>query len=443
MRILVKFLSRFFTNQEDLERIRRVVIPSFFVHGVAGLLGLALIFVMTKGLGAKEYGIYTYAVTVSTLLATFGISGLNAMAVRETSSLIAKNEMGLWRGLRKWSIKNGILIGCVTAALSAAFLAIFTYSIPLFKETPYTLPLICAFGSIPFLSLMNLYSYFLLGQHKTVVALLADNIIKPFLLLIILVGGIFFIKNISGIHAIFFLIAAIAGGLIFAFAVFVKNSNLTDAQPQYDKKRWKGLYWSFFMLSAISNINLRIDVLMLGFLTDASLVGIYSAADRVAAGLYVFMAIMNQISAASMSRLHTTSQPEKLQVMITKITRWVTVLSAPVFIGVIIFSKWILHYFGEGFEEGQTALIIICISQLVSIMIGPVTNLSIMTGNEKLNLILSFIRLLLGILLNIWLIPYMGITGAAIASAVITILWNIAMLIAVKKKTGISAWIFG
>jgi O-antigen/teichoic acid export membrane protein len=286
---------------------------------------------------------------------------------------------------------------------------------------------------------MNYYSAWLRGQHKTVLSFLPDNILKPVFFLIILVCFLHFnLWNAIWARDLSFIAAS-----IFAISIFYKTTKMDDITPEYDVPAWKTSLKSFFLLTALMSINSRVDILMLGFYRDASQVGIYSGVDMIASKIFIFQALINQISAASISSLYALKDKEKLQKMVTKITRGVTIISIPLFLVIVLFNKWVLSFLGPAFVHGQTALIILCMGQLISVVFGPVGNFAITTKNEKINITFAAIKMGIAILLNLMLTPLWGLNGTAIATAISLIFWNAGMFVTIKKRTGISTWILG
>ena len=438
-----KYLNKFFGRKEDTQKIKKVILPSFAVHAVAGVLGLCLMLILTRALGAKEYGIYTYSFAVIGIITGICSSGINLLAVRETSALLSKGKTELWKGFYHWSLKRLVLICVAAASLSGSFVWVFTYYFHILKDTVYTLPLLYTFIAIPFLALMYYYTSLLFGQHKTVLALSVDNVVRPLFFLILLVAAIFMSIHLNAINTIGTGIVSTFLALLFVFFAFRKKVTFTSAPAEYNMPAWKKAVWALTLLAGLGSINSKLDILALGYFTNSTSVGIYNGADRVAGSIFLFMAVINRIFAASISQLHTTGQKENLQKMITKISRWVTLLSIPLFLLIVIFSKWILSYLGPDFILGQTALIILCVGQLAGIAMGPVGTLALMTGNEKLNVLFAIIKIVAAVFLYVILVPNMGINGAALAAALSNIIWNLGMFIAVKNKTGIRAWILG
>ena len=73
--------------------------------------------------------------------------------------------------------------------------------------------------------------------------------------------------------------------------------------------------------------------------------------------------------------------------------------------------------FGQAFTGGATALVIMSLAQLATVLMGPVGSMLAMTGHEQVQLRLSVLATVLLVVLAVALVPSMGVTGAAIAYA--------------------------
>jgi O-antigen/teichoic acid export membrane protein len=443
MSFIKNIISAFVKNEDDHRRLFKVVIPSFVIHFFAAILGLAFMFIMTRGLGSKQYGVFTYSLSIVFIIVNLATYGICILSVRETSALLTKGKKGLWKGLHKWALKLVVLICLIFSFITAIFITLSTYYFHIFKETAYTVPLLLAMFTVPFYGIMNYYTSILRGQQKIVLSLLPDNIIKPVLFL--LAVGILYLFSIQFSVGSALVLNAISfgGGALFGIIAFYKTTMLKGIEPEYDTTFWKHSLKSFFLLTVILSINYRMDILMLGYLRDSSQVGIYNVADNLASKLMVFLVITNQIIAASIAKMHTLDQKQKLQEMITKTSRWVFLISVPAFLFIVIFRKWIMSFFGADFDTGQTALIIISAGQMINIAYGPVGNFALMTGNQRYHIIFTSVNILINFGLNLLLTPTYGIIGTAIATACALITWNTGMFLAIWKKTGIRTWIFG
>jgi O-antigen/teichoic acid export membrane protein len=433
----------FLQYKNDRKQISKVVLPSFFIHFIAAILALVLMTVMTRTLGSEKYGLFTFSFSIIFIIANLSSYGINVLTVREVSSLMSSGKKELLKGFYKWSSRLILLICIATPLLAALSYGYLVYYFHIVKETSYTIPILFAFTSVPFYLLTNYYICAIRGQNKPVLSLLTDNIVKPLAFLAAFICVYFLLKEMTVRNAILLNSLSFGIGFLFTFFLYHKTTSKPDVVPQYDLKKWNSSLRSLILLTVVFSLGSRVDVLMLGIIRNSSDVGIYSPADRVAEALTVFLTIMNVISSAAIAKFHSLNEMQKLQNMVTKIARGVMLLSLPAYAFIVIFSKQILHFFGPNFSDGQTALIIICTAQLVSIAFGPLGNYAVMTGNEKYSIRFGIIKILLNIALNLALTPALGINGTAIAAGIGIVFWNTGMYVTIKKKTGLSTWIFG
>ena len=81
--------------------------------------------------------------------------------------------------------------------------------------------------------------------------------------------------------------------------------------------------------------------------------------------------------------------------------------------------------------------------QLVNVLCGSVGYILNMTENQNIFRNITIFAVVINIFLNLILIPMYGIIGAAIASAISLILWNIISSFYIYRKFNISTiWFF-
>lgn len=435
MEFIDKLLERFFKNEGERKKLVNVVIPSFAVQSFALLLGFATNFIMARGLGASDFGVFTFAFSVVLPFVNLVSFGLGVLMVREMPHILTQNSPGLLKGLHHWSIKLAVPI-CIVLSIG---IALVTYLLP---HTIYTKAILIAAAIIPFYGLMNYYNASIKGLHKVVLSQVSDNFVRPLVFLVGLLFVYYFSKSIGVYPLIYLNIIAFAAGMLFASIAFYRTIELKGITPEYDTRKWWGGFGSLSLLNGILSLDAKLDMLMLGFITTSAQVGIFSIAHKIVLTLYFFLSVMNAIIAPGISKMNSLNDKAGMQKMTTKTIRWVMLFSLPAGILIIVFSKWIMLYFGKDFEAGQLSLIILTVAQLFSISCGPVATISVMTGNERYNTIATIMSMAITLLLNLLLTPSMGITGSAIAAAVAIVVWNLYMVYMVKVKVGITSWVY-
>jgi O-antigen/teichoic acid export membrane protein len=101
-----------------------------------------------------------------------------------------------------------------------------------------------------------------------------------------------------------------------------------------------------------------------------------------------------------------------------------------------LFPTQILSVFGDEFKIAAFSLIILSIGKMFSAICGSVGTLLQMSGNQKYFQNVLIAAAILNIILNYILIPEFKLIGAAVASLVSNVFWNLLMVIYIKKKFG-------
>jgi O-antigen/teichoic acid export membrane protein len=224
-----------------------------------------------------------------------------------------------------------------------------------------------------------------------------------------------------------FLIASIYWTYLFK-PIFIKDildkSMLKMAKP-------------LLFVSATSLLLTSVDILMLGWLSNASNVGLYTVATRLVLFIAFFLQITNSAVSPKIATFYANKQFTEMNLMVKQVTFWLIFIGVLSLLFFLFFGKPILGLWGGDFKEAYICLIILCFGQFVNISTGCSGVLLIMSGNEKVFSYISGFFLLLNLVLNYFLILRYDIIGAAAATTITIAGENIVRVIVAKQKTGI------
>ena len=178
------------------------------------------------------------------------------------------------------------------------------------------------------------------------------------------------------------------------------------------------------------------DKLMIGNMMTSQDVGIYHIAFKLSMFASIGLMAINSIAAPKFAELYAKQDFDGLKKVVnqsTKLIFWSTIPLVAIF---FIFPEFLLGIFGDKFKIGVTAFIFLSCGRLISSFSGSVGNILQMTGNQNIYAKILFLGAILNVLLNLILIPRYGINGAAIASMCGLTVWNLSMVLVVKKKFG-------
>jgi len=179
------------------------------------------------------------------------------------------------------------------------------------------------------------------------------------------------------------------------------------------------------------------DNLILGIFRSEEEVGMYDTAFKIAAASAIVLLAMNAIQAPSFAELHSKGDNKRLKNYVFNSTRLIFYATLPITLLILIFPVQILSIFGPAFSYAWPALCIMAIGNFVNCITGSVGILLQMTGHQRSYNKIITSTAIGSIALNILLIPYWGITGAAISSAIAKIFQNLASVIYAYRKMNI------
>jgi len=190
-------------------------------------------------------------------------------------------------------------------------------------------------------------------------------------------------------------------------------------------------------VSASSLLLSSVDVLMLGWLSDSSNVGLYTVAARLVLFIAFFLQITNAAISPKIAIFYSKNQFKEMNLMVKQVTFWLIIIGVISMFFFIFLGKPILGLWGDDFKDAYFCLIILCFGQFINISTGCSGVLLIMSGHQKVFSYISGFFLILNLILNYFLIIRYDIIGAAIATTIVISGENIVRVIIAKQKTGI------
>ncbi len=395
--------------------------------------------VLTNIVGAAVYGKYTLIIYWITIFAVLGACGFPKLIVREVAKLNSRNQyrsIGILHDYIFWLGGSfSIFISIIGWIIITQFNLI---------QPEYHNLLRIGMLTVPFWTYILLYQALLKGSKHVILGMLPEYLIKPTLFFVLFLSCLAIMGKINAAVLLWCFFFTMFSVMLITMISFYRTEPAmrpvrTERHPVAE---WNSAAFTFWLVSGVFIINSRVDGLVLGkYATDADL-GVYSIAYKITDLVRVVLIVVNLVIAPEIAALFQNGEHDKLQRLIKKSIRWTFALSIPIAIVLGIGGPILLALFGKEFAGGYSVLVILIVVQLINVMLGSVGNILTMTGNEKTAFRIILLSLIINIILNLLLVPSMGINGAAIATGVSTIVWNVLMWYAVKQKVNINASIF-
>lgn len=305
---------------------------------------------------------------------------------------------------------------------SAEFIAIQLFN------TQELIPIIRGFAVVPLLS--RIYNTFIdvtlaynTARYKVITTNFFQNIVQLLVTAILISTGMGVMGAVWGwISGVF-----LSGILAFYLMETRLGPILTSKEkPKYHHR--KLIKYSYpLMLSGIMGIMQGwVDTAFLNYYMDSAAVGLYNAAYPTAVLILLPEKALGTLTLSSFSEQEAKDEDSGNTLKTT--ARWVFMFTFPSFLIMTVFSGELLHLlFGSEYAKAGLSLSILALGNMAASSTGHIGDLMKSNGHTRAIFYNNFSNLLLNIIINIILIPRIGIVGAAVATASSNIFVNILL----------------
>jgi O-antigen/teichoic acid export membrane protein len=368
------------------------------------------------------------------LLVIPAILGLDRFLVRGIAKYEVEQQWRLMRGLLRRTNQLVLLASTAMAGIGAV-VAI------LWLSRSLRWPFCVAMLLVPLTTLTLVRQGAMQAIDRVVSGQLPEYLIRPVLTLAG-IGALEFIGH--GVLTSTTALGANVVGVAVAFTVGAAVLRralppaLRSVRPDYATREWMRAALPMMLISGVWMANNYVTTLLVGTLDGPRAVGVYSVVQKGAELIVVVLVAANMPLAPVIARAHARADREGLQHAAERVAQATLLVSLPAAAAFTIFPGVYLNIFGSSFHTGATALVILALAQLVNAAAGPAGNVLIMTGHERVAVRGIGAGLIANLVLGIALIPPLGVTGGAIASASSLVLWNVVLLVLARRRVGVN-----
>ena len=180
------------------------------------------------------------------------------------------------------------------------------------------------------------------------------------------------------------------------------------------------------------------DALFVAAIAGPRAAGIYTASTRLLTIGRTVQFAATQALLPQVSRLLAVDDTVAAQRVFRTAATWSITLTWPWFVLVLLYAEPLLAIFGPEFASGAPAVRILALAWMVGTALGPVEAVLLMAGRSVLNVMDLGAALTVNVVLNLLLIPRLGLTGAALAWLGSILVNNLAPLVQVRAATGMT-----
>lgn len=405
------------------------------------LLQFAFNVLLARLLGARGVGLYSLALSISTLCSCLSRWGMDQAVIKICA---IKADQNLWSDV-KLSVSKGcrfiMLVGGVISV--AVWLAAPMLATRVFNDADLVFPIrFMSLSIVPF-SLLNLIAEALRGLKKILHSTFLQAVCVP------LFSGILFVAaSLAKITITGALFAYLTATIITTFiGIWVWKRAL----PSDERMTIPGcmsirdilvlsipMGWATVMVMIMG----MAGSIVLGIFGTSEEIGIYSAALRLSMLMTIALLAVNSITAPKFAALYNSQALHDLEKLAQRANILMLLIASPLLLLYFTFPSLVMGIFGNEFRQGGVILRVLTIGQTFTLITGSVGNLLLMTRYENVMKWINVTAALSNIFLSFLLVPFWGGLGAAWAHAISLILLNIFAFFSVWKLLQLSAMPF-
>ncbi len=428
MELKNKFLEELYYKFKRNEILNKGT-SAFILKIIGSLLGYIFLLLVTRTAGADTWGVFALCLALLNITSIFSRMGIDVATLKFIASFkyeLAKTKAVYLKGLKvilPLSVMFSLLLFLLSDFISInifqkSHLSSFIQLIAL-AVLPFTL---IYFNAQSFRGL-KMITHFAFFQH-----------VSKFLFSVVFLFAISYLIGFPVQEGVFYaFIAALYCAMFISFLLIKKQMIAKKEKSPISTHTLLKTAFPMMLSTSILLIMSWADTLIIGVYEDESEIGVYNVAIKLAMISGIVLGALNSIVAPKISEAFNNGKKDEFALIVKQSTKIIFYSSFPILIFLIAFPEFLLSLFGSEFLIGKSALYVLIIGQIVNAFSGSVGVIMQMTGKEKLFQNILILALLTNIVLNFLLVPIYGIIGAAIASSVSLVLWNLISVFYIYK----------
>jgi len=386
---------------------------------------------LARWVGAEFLGIYSLANAIMLISEVVAKMGLETGVMRFVSRLNPELDQEKIQKIIASALKMTTIFSLVI--MVALIISSGAIVKNILNEPPLLKLVIIIFAiAIPFNALTLVSAFATQGFKRLKYKILVTQFLNPTLLLTTMVICYWFISAESALMAPMLITGII--GFFVMLGVLKKVTGVSNNQIMKAKVDTSLFNFSYplMFVTILQTFMHWMDILMLGYFTDATTVGLYHPAARTAGLLQALLLSFISIYAPMMAQFHREGDRKKMDDTYKLVSRWLLMCAIPISAIFIIFPGKVMLLFGPEYLPSAKILVILTGATFIQAIFGAAGPTLSMSGHTKLVLWNTIGAFALNFGLNIYLIPNYGIIGAAIATLTSLIVVGFARTIEVS-----------
>ena len=423
--ILPKIKTFLFENRSLEQTIAKNTFWLSISEFIGRLLRVALIIYAARILGVAGWGTFSYLTSLAAVFTIFSDIGISSVLIREVSKS-PKDEARYF--------STTFVIKLILAGISFLILVFVT---PFFTGIPISKLLLLLIG---FLFIFDSLRRFGTSLFRAKERMEKEALVNISTQIIIVIGG-FVALSISSTPESLAVAYAFGAGIGLIIAGFFLKNHIRNLLSSFDKTLVLYIIktaWPLSLAAIFGMLLVNIDTVMVGWFYNAEQVGLYSAAQKPIALLYILPSLIVGGFFPALARF-AKEKTDEFRKILEKALTMIMTIAFPIATGIILTANEVVSFvYGDVYIMAAGPLKILALTVITAFPIGII--IQAIFAHDKQSTLVRFWGggAVLNIALNFYLIPRQGITGAAWASFLTQLIVNSMIWFKMKKIVNFS-----
>ncbi len=420
----------------DLAAVGRGSLLGLVGAAFSAIANLALALVVTRGFGRHDAGLFFSATAVFLVLEMLSRLGTDYGSIYFIARLRALGDAHLISAHLRVALKPVIGVA-VTCAAVLALLAGYLSRELLSGSSPIDLQILAA--CLPFAVVYDTVLAATRGFGTVVAATLLEKLIRPGLQVVLLA-----IVTVTGKANLLAIAWAVPYLVVLPVAIVVLRQLVNKENVKQEHRPGGDIaktFWKFAAPRSISGLAQallqRLDIVIVAGMLGPADAAVYAAATR----FLVLGQLGNQAISAPveprLSGLLARRDIAGAQDVYRMSTAWLICVNWPFFLMTAVYASTIMGAFGKGYHGGWSVAMLLCLCMVVAVGVGLVDVVLVFGGRTTWNLFNTVLALTVNIVVDVLLLPHIGIIGAAIGWGAAIIMTNLLPLAQIHHLLGL------
>lgn len=402
------------------------------IGNVLALVGQILI---VRSLPPEQFGTLALAFTIVSSFGGVIVFGAPQGVTRLISSSEAQNE-------KVDVLRSGLLISFVAGLLGLVAIQLFRFRIERLTDTPGLSSLLSVFSIyVLIFPVASVLIGGLRGYKRPTARVTAKNLIARTGALLTL-GALLLTGEpyagtiaywLSGPLLILFVSLYLLRSSV-SFDVLLRRLPSASTVREFISFSWPLAFSASFVL-----LMSKLDVLMIGLFLQPHDVGLYRSVQPLKKIILFSLTSITFLYLPIATEYYTNGRYSDLDTIYKTLTKWVVTVTFPIVLVFVLFAPDIIRVLFTGsYVPASTALVILILGMFTRVLVGPNGTTVQAINKTQTEMYAACAGTLVNVLLNTTLIPRVGIEGAAFATAIGFLSYNVIEILVIYRSVGIT-----